>query len=687
VSDSVADDAVQFLRESNDAEAHNRQEGLDDLQFSYGDQWNAQMQNARQLEARPWFVINETDSYIRQICNQMRQQRPRIKAHGVNSSADAKTAEIITGICRHIEELSDADNAYDMAGEFAVRMGWGYWRLTGDYCKDDSFEQDIRILPIWNPFSVSFDRYSHAPDGADQRKCLISDKIKKEEFQRLYPDADPDNFTIRAVGDQQGDWLDKDSVRIAEFYRVEESKSKLFHLSDGTSRWDGELPDAGLMEKAGLQIKGDRVSWRKKVHWYKVTSHQVLESRELPGRYIPVVPVYGANLVIDGRVRRFGVTRMAKDPQRMLNYWQTAITEMVALAAKAKWVAPAAALDGFEREWERANVVAYPVLKYNHQDEGGNPIPEPTRQAPEPPPEGAMAAAQLAHDNLQRVLGMFDPAMRNEGNVSGKALNAEQQQSDMSNYHFYDNLTRSIKHTGRIILDWIPAYYGKKRVMRIIGNDGKPDLVTINDDQVVGNILRNDVTVGEYDVVMETGPGYNSKRQEAVASMAPLLQGPNNPLMQVAGDLFFRNMDFPGADVIADRLAAANPLAQIDDKSDIPPRAQMMIKQLQQQLQGAGQQMQAMQMQLKNRGDVEGMKEAAETHRLTIKEQGEDRRSRQEDATWQHDIAMREHGKLGVAEIDGIVKLLLAHKDGELRKLEIAASKEQAQARAGNGKS
>jgi len=682
----ICDDAVEFLRASNDYEAHNRQEGLDDLRFSYGDQWAAQMQNARKLEERPWFVINETDAYVRQVCNQMRQQRPRIKAQGMNTQADAKTAQIITGVTRHIEEISGADIAYDTAGEFAVRMGWGYIRLTADYVRDDSFEQEILIKPVFNPFTVSFDPYSQCPDGADQTQCLISEQISKDEFRRQYPNADETNFTVRAVGDRTGDWMDKDSIRVAEFYRIQQDKQRLVHLSDDTAWWEDELPEG--IEDAGLTVKGDRMSWRKRVHWHKLTAIEELDTRVLPGRWIPVVPVYGAAISIDGKVRRYGIVRMAKDPQRMLNYWQTAITEAVALAPKAKWVGPAAAFEGFEREYETANVRAYPMLKFNHMDEGGQPIPPPVYIQPEPPPEGAMATAQLAHDNLQRVLGMFDPAQRVAGNASGKALNAEQQQSDMSNFHMYDNLTRSIKHVGRIILDWIPTYYGKRRVMRIIGDDGKPDIVTINDTVAVNKLLRHDLTVGQYDVVMETGPGYNSKRQEAVESMAPLLQGPNNPLMQVAGDLFFRNMDFPGADVIADRLAAANPLAQIDDKSDIPPRAQMMIKQLQTQLQHAGQQLQAAGMQIKSRADVEGMREAAESHRETMRQAGEDRRagvkahteiSREmiEDRTWRFDIETKATTSQNVEELRGMVQLLLHHLSAQ--EAERAAKREKAQ--------
>jgi hypothetical protein len=688
MSDSVTQEAVEFFRRSEDFASHYKQESLDDLRFSYGNQWPAEMQNQRHLDGRPWFTINEVDAFVRNVVNQMRQQRPRIKAHGVNNSSDEKIAEIITGITRHIEELSDASNAYDTAGEFAVRQGWGYWRLRADYVDDDSFDQDIRIEPIWNPYSVAFDPYSHAPDGADQTQCLISDTVSKDEFRRMYPTADEENFSLRAVGDTTGEWLSKDSIRLAEYFRIDQERHKLVHLSDGSAWWSDELPDAGLLERAGIQVKGDRMSRRKKVCWYKITAVQTLEERILPGKYIPVVPVYGANLVIDGKVQRFGMVRMAKDPQRILNYTKTSIIETVALAPKAKYVAAEDAVENTLDEWQKANVSAIPVLRYKHRDDAGNEIPMPQRQAPEPPPAGWLAASQEAHDALQRVLGMWDPAMRTDGPMSGKALNAEQQQSDMSNFHFYDNLTRSIKHTGRIILGWVPTYYGKRRVLRIIGADGKPDLVTINDDQAVGKI-ENDLTIGQYDVVMETGPGYNSKRQEAAAALGDLVKA-YPPLMQVAGDLLMRNLDFPNAEIIADRLAASNPLAQIDDKSDIPPRAQMMIKQLQQQLQQAGQAMQQAGMVQKFRADVEGQKDAADLHKTMLVESEKTKREQMwaqvemaketlEDRTWQHDIAMRETGKLGAAEIDGIVKLLLAEKERQVREVEMAANREEAE--------
>ena len=592
-----------------------------------------------------------------------------------------KSSRVLPGI-----SISDADTAYDNAGESAARIGVGYWRVSADYCSDESFDQEIKIEPLFNRFSVYFDPLSVLPDGSDAERALITDLVQKEDYQRMYPDADMTQFNARATGDSTSEWITKDTIRLAEFYKIEREKRKLVHLSDGSAWWDDEMPKADILAAVGVKVKGDRQSWRKKVCWYKVNAVEVLDERVLPGRYIPIIPVYGAQAIVDGRIRRFGIVRAAKDPQRLLNFMKTAVVETVALAPKAKHLVAYGSDTGFENEWDSANIASLTRLHYNSKGDDGEDLPPPIPIPPPPVPDGFLTVAENAHNDLQRVLGMFDPAMNAPGNQSGKALNSMQQQSDMSNYHLYDNLTRSIKHTGRIVLDWIPTYYGKRRVMRIIGDDGKPDMVTINDDQAVGKI-ENDLTVGEYDVVMETGPGYNSKREQASEMLSQLAKA-YPPMMQIAGDLIMRYTDIPGADIIADRMAASNPLAQIDEKSDIPPQAQMMIKQLQAQLQQSQQQLQQAGMLIKERGDLAAHKEAGETHRTELKERAETERTRMkvaaelqkemiEDRTWQHDINMKAHSAQSVEEIKGVVQLLLHHLSA--KEAEKAADREEAE--------
>jgi len=674
--DSRITEAKQFLTFCNDADSNNRAEALEDILFCSGDQWPVELQNSRSLESRPCLTINKLDAYCRQITNQQRQQRPRIKVHGMNNESDAKVAEILQGICRHIEVNSNADDAYDHAFDFAVRMGWGYWRVETDYVNDKSFDQEIYIRRINNPFTVYFDPNSILPNGQDAEKCLITEVIRKETFRKMYPDADDGSgFHQRGTGDTDSEWIMKEDIRIAEYFWTERKPEDLILLSDGNHVFASEMPKKALLEDAGIYEVSRRKSFKKVIKWCKMSGMEILEEGTWAGKYIPVVRVTGQQLIVHNKKKYFGLARQAKDPQKMYNFWQTALTESVALAPKAKWLLAEGQDEGHENEWAQANIKAMPVLRYKQTDIEGRPAPAPQRLQPEPPPAGVMAAAQALSADLMAVIGIYDPAQLPTGNISGKSLQGQQQAVDMTNYHYYDNLTQSIAYTGRIILDLIPQIYDTERVMRIIGDDGKPELVTLNqqgqDEQGIAKIL-NDVTVGEYDVVMETGPGYNSKRQESVDAMLGMLQA-DPTLMQTAGDLIFRNMDFPGAEIIADRMAAANPMAQIDDKSPIPPQVQMQLKASQAQVQQMQQQIQQMQIAMQQRQDIEQVKQDNENKRKLMDVTARAHNTETMAEVKVHDQNTRAITSQNKVEIESIMELLLHHMDtGRLEK-EIAA--------------
>ena len=662
----LIDEAKEFLKFCSDADSNNRVEALDDLKFAGGDQWPVEIQNSRLLESRPYLTINKIDAYCRQIQNQQRQQRPRMKAHGMNTQSDEKVAEIVTGILRHIENQSDADSAYDTAFEFAVRMGWGYFRVTHDYPNPDSFDQEIYIKRIDNPFMVYFDPNSTEPDGSDAERCLITEVVSKEVFRKMYPGADDGGgFNQRGTGDSQSEWITKEDIRIAEYFYTVRTRTKLLLLSDGTTCYEDEKPSESMMLEAGVYVVSKRETVKKQIKWCKLTGMEVLETSDWAGKYIPVIPVYGQQLIVDSKRKKFGLTRMAKDPQRMYNFWSTALTESVALAPKAKFLLAEGQDEGHEMEWNQANIKSMPVLRYKQTDSEGRQAPMPQRIQPEPPPTGMVTALQGLNSDLMAVIGIYDPSQLPQGNMSGKAINGQQQQTDMTNFHYYDNLTRSIRQCGRICLDLIPKIYDKQRVLRIIGADGKGELVTINeqtqDEQGVDKI-ENDVTVGQYDIVMETGPGYASKRQEAVENMMALLPADPN-LMQTAGDLIFRNMDFPGADVIADRLAAANPLAQIDEKADIPPQVQMQLAQSQQTIQQLQQQIQQMTLDIKYGASVAEQKDKAmlQKTQMDIEARMEDTKMRTD--TQAHDTVIKTQTQIEVEQLKAQLALVMAQMD------------------------
>ena len=672
VGDPRIDEAKQFLKFANDADTMNRQEALEDMKFVGGEQWPVELQNSRNLESRPVLTINKLDGYCRQVVNQIKQQRPRPKVHGMNSQSDEKVAQVIQGIIRHIEANSRADIAYDTAADYAVRMGWGYIRLRTDYVSPDSFDQEIYIDHVDNPFTVYYDPNSVAPDGSDAERCLITTMMTKKDFEKLYPDSETTSFSQRGTGDSQSEWITKEDIRLAEYYYTVKEKATLYLLSDGSSTFAEDADFFTRLANVGITVVDKRPSYKKSIKWCKLTAVEILEEATLPGRYIPIVPVYGRHIVIGDKRHKFGMVRYAKDPQRMYNFWQTSLTESVALAPKAKWLMAEGQDEGHENDWAQANIKSFPLLRYKQTDIDGQPAQMPQRLQPEPPPEGILAATGLIDNDIKVMMGIFDPAQMKQGNISGKALNGQIQQVDLSNFDFYDNLTISQAQVARIILNWIPEVYDTQRVMRIIGDDGKPDTVTINERNEIGEVL-NDVTVGLYDVVMDTGPGYNSKREAAVEAMTPILAADPNLMGQI-GDLWFRNQDFPGADIIADRLATLNPLAQIDEKSDIPPQAQMAIKQAQEQVKQMKQQMEAMQLAMKQRADIEQVKQDAETKRTLIKETNRAHQIELDDAskrydtelrtsTQAHDTVLKTQTQLDIEQIKAEIALKLAALD------------------------
>lgn len=669
---SIITECAQNLKIAVEAETQNRAEGIKDLKFAAGDQWPAMIQTARELEHRPCLTINKTDAFVRQAVNNMREQRPRIQVHAVADGADKQKADILAGLMRHIQTNSNADTAYDTAADFQVRMGWGYWRVASRYVREDSFDQELYVDRVRNPFTVYMDPASTAPDGSDAEWCIISDRMKKKKFRRKYPKAQFVDFSNLGAGDELMDWATDDEIRVAEYFKVEKTPDILCLLSTGKTAYKSQL-EQGELDRLGITIVQERESVRRRIMWYKMTAKEILAEREWPGRWIPVIPVYGAEYELEGKVIRYGMVRGMQDPQRMYNFWRTSETEIVALAPKAPWLVAEGQLEGKEEVWNAANNRSYAYLEYKPVLlDDGTPVPPPIRQQPQAMPQAQVNAAIGASEDMKAVAGMFDPALGAAGQeTSGVMVQRRQQQSDRSNFHFFDNLCRSIRHTGKILLDLIPHYYDTQRVIRIIGEDGVPDSMTINQKQMneqgVVTATLNDVTVGEYDVVIDTGPGYQTKREEAAENMLGLLGTPiGEKVAATADDLIVRQFDWPGAEQIADRLAAANPIAMAEKQmpENIPDDVKAMIAQLQGQNQQLQQQLQAAALDHKYRMSVE-----------QLRQQGETARASMQDETKRHDVASRDTTARDIEEIKGHIALLLAHVDErrEAKALEAAA--------------
>lgn len=589
-----------------------REDELDDLRFMAGSsdnmfQWSADVLATRtntgsgqNISARPCLTINKLPQHVRQVTNEQRQNRPTGKVIPADDKADVDVAEVLNGVIRHIEYISDADVAYDTACDNQVTYGEGYIRILTDYCDDDTFDQDLRIGRVRNSFSVYMDPAIQDPCGSDAEWCFITEDILKADYERLWPNATPlSSIMTQGVGDQTlSQWLTENTIRIAEYFYYDYEPGELNLYRDGSTAHSGTPQDQLARALNGPPVKSRRVQ-RKKVMWVKTNGFDVLEEREWAGKWIPVVRVVGNEFEIDGQLYISGLVRNAKDAQRMYNYWVSQEAEMLALAPKAPFIGYGGQFEGYQNQWKTANTVNWPYLEVNPDvtDGMGNTLPLPQRAQPPMASSGLLQAKMGASDDIKATTGQYDSSLGATSNErSGKAILAREKQGDTGTYHYVDNLARAIRYITRQLVDLIPKIYDTARIARIVQPDGEVGMVKIDPDQAepVRKIEEDGILiekiynpgVGQYDVVAVTGPGYMTKRQEAADSMSQLLQG-NPELWGVAGDLLVKNMDWPGAQEIAARLRKTiDPkLLSDDDKSPELQAAEQKIEEQGQMLQ------------------------------------------------------------------------------------------------------
>ncbi len=643
-----------------DAESENRASGLEDRKFRYGDQWEDDARKARRLDKRPALTINMTDTICRRVENNLRQQRPRIKVHPVDSGADVATAEVVEGLIRHIETESSASVAYDVAGTSAVDIGWGYVRVVPEYVDEKSFDQDLKIKSVRNPLTVFIDPAAQLPDGSDARWYIIAETMKRDEYRRQYPRKDDPKEYLGFSDPIYLDWDNKETIRLAEYYRVFEKPEKLYLMTDGSTRLESDLPSEESQRQGNYYVAKDgdgkpitRRSARRIIEWFRLDGSRVVDRRTEPGQWIPISRNEGNALDIEGKVKRFGMVRNLRDPAKMFNYWTTMQTERYALAPKAPWVAAEGQTEDHP-EWNDANQRSYSMLTYKPVAgaDGVTTLPPPQRQIPVPVEAGLEAAAMQAERSLMAVAGMPQEGADGSRVMSGnKYLARRQAMQDITHFQFFDNQSQCIAHVGRILLDQIPYRYDTKRMQRIIGVDGTPTMATLNDKQTADGIttVKNDLTVGRYDVVMDTGPGYQTKREEGAEQMLMLLEtkGLGELIAKVAPDTVVRNLDFAGAQELADRLMGSSPEGLDKVLAGLPQQAQSIIKGLQAKLQQADDLIQKQHLEIKYKRESDEMWRDFERYKVD-----------KTDATKRHDTEVKSHTSLGVAEIHGATQLL-----------------------------
>jgi hypothetical protein len=594
------------FKQVSEAETEYRELALEDLNFYDGDQWPDKIERQRADEGRPCLTINRLPGLVHAVSNEIRQQKPAPQISPVDDKGDIETADVYMGIMRHIERQSNAPAVRSYAGFYSIVTGRSYYRVIAEYPDELSFDQELYIRRIPNPFTVYMDDNCREPDCCDAKFCFIIEDLTEDAFKEQFPDAEVSSLEdFRSIGDNSPLYGDGNKIRVAEYFTVDEVEEPIVMLQDGSVMPIEQVPE-------GAPIAHQRMTKRKVVTWSKISGAEILKQEKWPGYYIPVVRVVGEEYNVDGKTKYVGMVRGAKDPQRMLNYWESAKTELIALAPKSPYIAAEGQLENHETEWSQANVKNYAALTYKPREVGGQLIPAPQRQQYEPPIQAISAAEGGAVDHLKATTGVYDPSLGNRSNeTSGIAIRQRLSQGNTANYHFADQLAISINYEGKVLVDLIPKIYDRPgRVMRIIGEDDTEREVTLNQQKPDKNgVMRlYDLGAGRYDLAVDMGPSHETKRQESVESMTAFAQAAPQ-LLPAYADLYVKAMDWPGAQQIAERVRP--PGVADEDGPQIPPQAMQQMQQLQQQnqelqaqLQQAVQMIQAKQVENQSREKI-----------------------------------------------------------------------------------
>lgn len=547
--------------------------GQDDADFALGDgnQWPAKIKKEREKDGRPCLEENRMLPFVNQVVNGIKQNRPSIIPKPVDDKADVQTAEICRGLIRNIETQSDASSVYGTAASNSVMSAVGWIRVATVYAGPDTFDQEARLERVQNFHTVMLDPNHQRQDGSDSRFGFVFTDMDADDFEDEYPDAKTEGYPAK------GSWCKGDTIRIGEYFYKEYTEKKLVEyslppLADLQVAYEDKMPK-------GATVTRSRMVQIPVIKHCKFTGAEILEDDNVfPGEYIPLVPIYGFEAFTDGGRTFYSLIHQGKDPQRMLNYWKSASTEIIALQPKTPFVGAVGQFKSYASQWATANIKNYPTLEYDAvtvDDGQGNQLPLPAPQRQQPPTSSGtmMQEAMGAADAIKASLGMYDPSLGNTSNeISGKAIISRQMQGDNATFHFIDNLAVGMRHVGRILIGIIPVIYTGKRTIRILGEDDSESLVPLNQPvKKVGKQFVPDeegtvinFNAGKYDVVVEVGPSYATKKQELANAIVEIAKV-NPDIMAIAGDLFIKALDVPQAEEIAKRIRATMDPALLGD--------------------------------------------------------------------------------------------------------------------------
>ena len=669
--------------------------------FRAGEHWDPKQKRIREGDgaavgaprqpARPCLVVDRLSQPCRAVSNVIKNANFGFDVLPNGGGADIETAEILKGYLRRVQMQARGESPIEWAADQAIEGGLGWFRLRTDYVHDQwegdldpaLFDQELRMERITNNLAVYCDPSANKPTRSDAQFIFIVEDLAKDEFRRRYPKADLQGLEeFQSVGDMPG-WVSQDTIRIAEYWRIEYETRTFHELQDGSIQEADRAPE-GTRRTRAMRVPHVKCD--------KINAVESLEPYEWLGSRIPIIPELGEELNVDGAVVLRGIIEEGMDAQRMVNFTYSGAIELFTLEPKSPWVAAIGQIEQFKPIWDTANIYNYSYLPYQHVPD----VPMPMRT--DRRADGIQAAVELMRISEEAIKATTSTGDASLGNShpnerSGRALQALQSASDLANSNYPNNVQRALIYAAELMVEVIPKITRPGQIVQIIGLDDEPQQVMVGKpfqegpngvpqpapDHVTPELAKlkeslykfYDFKAGKYAVTVTVGKATATKREEGAAALGELIPHLPPEMAAVATPDYIEQLSFPGAQRIAERLRKTLP-PQLQEQEDqqgqgpsIPPQVQAVMQQMQQRLQQAEQFIQTKQAEQQGQVQQAQIKAQADVQRATVEAHKDIALQRMRDAT-----------SIAVAKINALAKG--AQIEAEAEDEAIALAQEQA---------
>ena len=527
-------------------------------------QWRDGEIQKRKESGRPYITINKCKPAVDQVEGDVRLNPPGPQCKPVGDNEHAADPDIIEGLIREVEYRSMAEVADATAIKYSATSGYGVIELATEYANERDDTQRLVVKSVEDPGVVFFDPKARMANRQDARWAGKIIAYSADEYEMAFGkrrvrepggvqqamgwmrDAmgigtDDTQSMIEWTGardDGDGRW--RGPFYVCEFYMVEEEDrtSRLYQSNLATT--DGKRAQMwvidGESEPVGFSlVRGDdersRKSPKRNITKYLVDALEVLDETEWPGTLIPLFPVLGPEIYIEGKLHRLSLISPGLDSNRALNYAATTATEIAGLANKSGYVGYKGQFD--DPRWQTANseVWAYlevtPVFATNEMGQQVI-LPPPQRNQWEAPVQWVLALAAFFTEQFKAVTSMYSSSLGEEkGDQSGKAIEQLRSESNVANFSYADNLHRvkTIMYQQMVII--FPKIMTGPQVVSIVRADNQHELASINqifpadgiDPKTGKKGKRNSLALGEYSVRVVAGPNFQTRQDQAMAML------------------------------------------------------------------------------------------------------------------------------------------------------------------------